>query len=645
MLFSAQTSIRQKLMRLTVVSAGIALLFASIAFVSYEVFAYRRTMLREIQLIADMVETSSLAALAFEDAQQAEAALKTVQSNPDIVSAFLFTEKGHLLAGYQRNDTPPVPIPSDPGRDRMSLKGGNFLMVRTLHLKDRRIGTLYLTAQMSGLLRQFAWTAAVVLAIACVSFALAIAVFKRLQKVIERPMEQLAETARAVSRNHNYGLRVRPEGIDELGLLMADFNEMLAEIEHRDEELNHYREHLEAMVQARTEQLERDMTERKQLEKQLFRAQRLDSLGTLAGGVAHDLNNVLSPILLSVETLRKLCPDPKGQRMLSILEGAAQRGRDIVKQILTFARGSDGERTLIDIRHTVRETLSIIQQTFPKSVAVNCEMAQEVWPILGDSTQIHQLILNLCLNARDAMSGGGTLTLRVQGQTLDENYVRLHLDAKVGHYVLISVEDSGHGMTTETLERIFEPFFTTKEVGKGTGLGLSTVHAIIRGHGGFVTCYSEVGRGTTFNIFLPAAEHLDSRVLASIDDPLPQGQGQLVLVVDDENFIREATCQTLESFGYRVQTAADGQEALELYASLGEEVAVVLTDMMMPNLDGTLTIQGLRRLNPTLRIIAASGIHRAPNPEGNPAFEPNAFLAKPFTANTLLKTLHQVLRP
>lgn len=630
-------------MRLTVASAGIALLFSALAFVGYEIFAYRKALVREMTLMADMVETSSLAALTFEDPQQAESALKAMQTNPDITAAFLFTEKGDFLAGYRKNDAPDTPIPTTLGPDRMELSVGHFLLVRPLTLKDRRVGTFYLTADMSGLRKQFLWTAGATAIITAISFALAIAIFRRLQKKIEAPLVELAETARTVSRDHNYGLRVCPQGIDELGLLMADFNEMLAEIEHRDEELLHYRERLEEMVRARTEQLERDMEERKLLEKQLFRAQRLDSLGTLAGGVAHDLNNVLSPIMLSVETLRLVCPDKQGQHMLAILEGAAQRGRDIVKQILTFARGTDGERSLIDVRHSVKETLSIIQQTFPKSISVSCEMPPAPWLILGNVTQIHQLILNLCVNARDAMAGGGTLTLRVKNQTLDENYVRLHLDAKVGRYVLISVEDTGFGMAPETLERIFEPFFTTKEVGTGTGLGLSTVHAIIRGHGGFVTCYSEEGRGTTFNIFLPAAEKPEAQGLSCMDGVLPQGHGELVLVVDDENFIREATRQTLETFGYQVMTAADGNEAVGLYTKHSHEIDVVLTDMMMPQMDGTLTIQTLRLFYPKVKIIAASGIHRQANPEGDPAFEPNAFLAKPFTADTLLKALHRVL--
>lgn len=631
-------------MRLTVLSAGIALLFAALAFVSYQVHAYRRALVREMNLIADMVETSSLAALTFEDSKQAETALEAMQTNRDIISAYLYTEKGTFLAGYRKNGAPETAIPTELGPDRTELSWRHFLMVHPLHLKDRRVGTLYLSTDMSGLRKQFLWTAAVVASIAGISFALAIVISRRLQTAIEAPLVELAETARAVSRDHDYGLRVRPKGIDELGMLMADFNEMLAEIQHRDEELLHYREHLEEMVRARTEQIERDLTERKSLEKQLLRAQRLESLGTLAGGVAHDLNNVLSPIMLSVETLKQLSPEPQAQRMLAILEGASRRGKDIVKQILTFARGTDGERTQIDVRHTVKETLSIVQQTFPKTLSVSCSLPSEVWPILGDGTQIHQLLLNLCVNARDAMEGGGSLALRVQNQTLDENYARLHLDARVGRYVLISVEDTGYGMSPETMEHIFEPFFTTKDVGRGTGLGLSTVHAIIRGHGGFVTCYSEVGRGTTFNIFLPAAESPDDRSLSTHgEEPLPQGRGELVLVVDDENFIREATRQTLESFGYRVMTAADGNEAIERFSAHGPEIEVVLTDMMMPDMDGTLTIQTLRLLDPEVRIIAASGIHRKPNPQGDPIFEPNAFLPKPFTADTLLKALHRVI--
>jgi len=631
-------------MRLAVVSAGIALLIAAVAFVSYEILAYRRAMVREMTLIADMVEIGGSAALTFEDAPMAESALKLMAGNRDVISAFLYSESGHFLAGYQKDGVPPVAPPAVLGADRMQLTLSRFLMVRSLRLKDQKVGTLYLTADMSGLRRQFLWTGAIAAVISGLSFALALLICRRLQKALERPLVQLAETARAVSRGHDYGLRVQPHGADELGLLMEDFNQMLAGIQQRDLELLQYRENLEEIVRARTEQLERDMAERKSLEHQLFRAQRLESLGTLAGGVAHDLNNVLSPIMLSIEVLKDLSTNPTAQKMLLLMEASAKRGRDIVKQILTFARGTDGERCPIDFRNLVNEIISICQQTFPKSISVKCEMPAEMWGAIGDATQIHQLVLNLCVNARDALGEGGRLTLRVSNQTLDDTFAKLHLGAKAGRYLSISVEDSGCGMPPETLERIFEPFFTTKGVGKGTGLGLSTVHAIIQSHGGFVTCYSEVGRGTAFNVFLPVSAEASSQPAFSVDGSLPQGSGELVLVVDDEIFIRGATRHTLEAFGFRVMTAADGADAVKLYAAHGGDIAVVLTDMMMPNMDGRQTIQALRALNPEVRIIAASGIQRSASLPPDGAFEANAFLAKPFTAETLLRRLSQVLR-
>ena len=242
------------------------------------------------------------------------------------------------------------------------------------------------------------------------------------------------------------------------------------------------------------------------MEAQLLRVQRLESLGTLAGGVAHDLNNVLTPILMGVEGLSLQHQDEHTRRILEIIRTATQRGANIVQQVLSFARGVTGERTVVQLKHALREVQNIIQETFPRSIEIRGSIDRNLWPVQGDVTQLHQVLMNLCVNARDAMPQGGILSLAAENVALDEAYARMNLEAKPIRYVVLKVEDNGIGMAPEVLEKIFDPFFTTKEPGKGTGLGLSTTRSIVKTHQGFITVYSEVGKGSSFHVYIPAAD-------------------------------------------------------------------------------------------------------------------------------------------
>jgi PAS domain S-box-containing protein len=387
-----------------------------------------------------------------------------------------------------------------------------------------------------------------------------------------------------------------------------------------------------------------DITEKKKIEAQFMRAQRMESIGTLAGGVAHDLNNILAPIMMSIDILRLSATDPQAQNILKTIEVSAKRGADIVRQVLTFARGLEGERIEVQPKHLLKDLENIIKDTFPKDIRLQFSVSNDTWTILGDPTQVHQVLLNLCVNARDAMPNGGSLTICVENCILDEQYAAMNIQAKAGRYVNISVTDSGIGMPPELIEKIFEPFFTTKELNKGTGLGLSTVMAIVKSHDGIINVYSEPGKGTTFKVYLPAMEtSSEARKEQSEAASLPRGNGETILVIDDEASILTITCQTLQAFGYQVLTATDGAHAVAVYAKHENEIAVVLTDMMMPVMDDPATIHALMRINPAIKIIAASGL----NANGGVAKVSGAgvkhFLTKPYTAGTLLKTMRAIL--
>jgi PAS domain S-box-containing protein len=389
----------------------------------------------------------------------------------------------------------------------------------------------------------------------------------------------------------------------------------------------------------------RDLTEQKKIEARQMRAQRMESIGTLAGGIAHDLNNVLAPILMSIELLKlDSAPDPRRTKILDTIYISCRRGAGLVRQVLSFARGMDGQRVPIQLKHVIDELEGIISETFPRNIRIVTEFPPTLWTVTGDPTQLHQVLLNLAVNARDAMPRGGTLTLSASNRTIDAQYAGTSHDAKSGSYVVIEIIDTGEGIAPEIRERIFEPFFTTKEQGKGTGLGLATVHTVVKSHGGFVTVESEPAAGTNFKIFLPAEPvQRDSVPVKPFLSSLPRGRDELVLVVDDELSIRHITQQTLEAFGYRVITAGDGAEAVALYARQAREIAVVLTDMMMPVMDGSTTIQVLRRMNPAIKIIAASGIDSGDNVTRASSAGAHHFLLKPYTAEALLRLLREAL--
>ncbi len=386
-----------------------------------------------------------------------------------------------------------------------------------------------------------------------------------------------------------------------------------------------------------------DITEQKRLETQLLRAQRMESIGTLAGGIAHDLNNVLGPILLSLPLLRDSLKDERDLQLLDQMEATAQRGAAIVRQVLSFARGVDGERTPVQVRHLINETLKILGETFPKSIHLDFNAPRDIWLVHGDPTQIQQVLMNLCVNARDAMGDDGRLTVDAENVVIDEHYSAMHVDAQCGPYVVLRVTDTGTGIPESIREKIFDPFFTTKELGKGTGLGLSTVMAIVKSHGGFVSVYSEMGKGTTFKVYLPGDAVTKEEQREAQARELPRGHGETILVVDDEQTILRAVQRSLERHGYKVLTAKDGAEALAVYVQEASRIALVLTDMMMPVLDGAATARALMSINPAVKILMSSGLATNGGVVKANQVGVKHFLAKPYTIEAVLKMVRQVI--
>jgi hypothetical protein len=387
----------------------------------------------------------------------------------------------------------------------------------------------------------------------------------------------------------------------------------------------------------------RDITERKLLEEQLRRTQRLDSIGSLAGGIAHDLNNVLAPILLSLEILSRKTTGDQEASLIDAIRASAKRGSEIVKQVLTFARGNEGEFAPQQLRYTVKEIESFVKQTFPKNITFRTDLPKDLSLIDGDQTQLHQVLLNLCVNARDAMPGGGSINISAQNVIVNDKELVDQPDAKPGQYVALSVSDTGSGIPQEIRNKIFEPFFTTKEIGKGTGLGLSTVFSIIRGHRGFLRLDSEVGKGTVFTVYFPVSAKGSMKQEDRAPGASPRGNGEGILVVDDELTILRIAKETLEAYGYKVETASSGLDALSLVSAKPQgAISLVLTDYNMPGMDGAGLARQLRRFLPRVKILVSSGsIENLTKFKG---IEIDDFLPKPFTAEQMLENVHKLLQ-
>jgi two-component system cell cycle sensor histidine kinase/response regulator CckA len=375
-----------------------------------------------------------------------------------------------------------------------------------------------------------------------------------------------------------------------------------------------------------------DITEKKKLEAQFLRAQRLESLGMLAAGIAHDLNNILAPVLMGAPLLRLRATHPSDLRVLDGIENSAGRGASLVRQILSFAHGASGDKALIQPKHLLRDITGLIQQTFPKNIRLEDDIPNDLWTVQGNPTQLHQVLLNLCVNARDAMPRGGTLRLRAENRRMNavtEGSAGQH--AVAGAYLMLEVTDTGTGI------------FTTKAEGKGTGLGLATVRGIAANHGGFVRVDSTAGRGTVFQVYLPASEQVAAGPEAAASAPfLTRGRGELVLVVDDEGSIRDLVTAVLSRYGYRVLVAANGIEAMALYIPRATEIALVITDISMPEMGGGDLALALAQLNPAVKMLFMSGAGVTPGADDN--IPPDALvLTKPFAVEKLVGAVREKL--
>jgi PAS domain S-box-containing protein len=456
------------------------------------------------------------------------------------------------------------------------------------------------------------------------------------QEAIGRPVSSLivpadekndSESSRITSEVGNWSGEVRHRAKNGRKLLVAERRSLI-----RDESLTPSAQLV----------FDVDITERRKLEERQRQSQRLESIGTLAGGIAHDLNNVLTPILMGAKLLARESSEERRRDMAHTMQTAAERGADMVKQLLAFAGGREGRREALEPADVIREVRAILEHTLPKSIEIHVDLMDRLWKVVGDTTELCQLLLNLCINARDAMPDGGHLTIAAENFDVDKSRAQANPDLAIGRYVMLSVADTGVGMSSDVQERIFDPFFTTKEHGKGTGLGLATCLGIVRGHGGAIHVYSQEDCGTEFNIYLPALSAERGPAAAVSESEEPKGRGELIMLVDDEKIVLDIARAALETNGYRVIAADGGAQGVLVFRQHAQDIQAVIVDWMMPGMDGAATIKALKEIRPDVRVIVSSGFRA--RMRGSPLLdEASAFLPKPYSDEKLLKVLNHVL--
>ncbi len=386
-----------------------------------------------------------------------------------------------------------------------------------------------------------------------------------------------------------------------------------------------------------------DITLRKQLEEQLRQSQKMEAIGQLAGGIAHDFNNLLTVIEGYIDLLQnKIKVKDSIASYVTQMKKATDRAVSLTRQLLTFSRRQIMQPKIIDINKTIKDLSAMLQRLIGEHIELITNLDSGLWKVKADPNQMEQVIMNLVVNARDAMPDGGSLVIETKQIKLDSTYNRFHPDVKPGHYVMVSISDTGIGMNEEVRRRIFEPFFTTKEKGKGTGLGLATVYGIVKQSGGHISVYSEVGKGTTFYIYLPAVKTQKQERSEEKGESHTKGQGQRILVVEDEYLVRELICDTLQTLGYKVWEASNGEQALKIYAEHKNEIDLILTDLIMPVMNGRKLIETITKENPNVQVLFMSGYDDNAISKHGMLEEGINYIQKPFSPSVLASKLQEI---
>ncbi len=645
------TTIKGKLSLVSLVTTCIALLIIAAVFVVYDVMSSKRFLVSNMTAQATMIGDNSAVALSFDNRKDATEILSALSAAKNIVQAAIYAKDGTVFATYLRPGERDLILPPAPSGDAHTFDFNGLYLFRPILHDGERIGSIYIQSDLHELHSHLAWYAVIALAAFAIALVVAFLLLSRLQKTITKPILDLVRLTRSVSNNRDYSVRSTVPESDKTGMLAAGFNEMLSQIQARDKELDLYRQQLEEKVELRTaelahanERLLHELAERQRTEDQLRHSQKMEAVGLLAGGVAHDFNNVLTAIIGygTLTQMKMKADDPLLHNVVEIL-AAAQRAANLTQGLLAFSRKQVIKVMPVDLNLIIERCSELLRRMIGEDISLTQNLAKEDLIVAADNSQLDQVLMNLATNARDAMTHGGSLQIETHRVDLDERYVLTHPYMKAGSYALIVVSDTGEGMDAETTGRIFEPFFTTKEVGRGTGLGMSIVFGIIKQHNGYINVYSERGTGTTFKIYIPLTGATSTYEKPNSRPVRMKGGTEVILLAEDDATIRGMMTSILEDVGYTIIETIDGEAALEKIRAEKDRIQFLVLDVIMPKKNGKQVYDEAKKMIPGIKALFVSGYTADILQEKGSIDEGLDFISKPVPPNELLEKIRELI--
>ncbi|MEN6375937.1 MAG: ATP-binding protein [Smithella sp.] len=641
-------SIKQKLIWISLLTTSIALFLTCGMLVISELLFNRQMMMERLDVQAQIIGTNSTAALVFKDKQAAAEILKALNSSPNIVCAALKDEDGGQIASYLRSSDTKQCHWQHIKPDIPNFGINNLDIIKTIKHDDEIIGSLYIHTDLTDIYKRLLWGVIIVLGAVLLSMAAAYVLLSRLQRIITQPLFHMADIMRTISEKKDYSVRVNIQDKDEIGILGEGFNEMLTQIQKRETELAFHRENLQAKVAERTRELadanaelQLQLSERQRMEEEklalvsrLNRAEKMEALGTMAGGVAHDLNNVLGVMTGYAELLMmSLPPDSPLLKFADNIFTSSKKGGVIIQDLLTLARRGVTVSTVIDINNVVSNYLNTpvhrkLAGLHPE-VTFALELSPSTLNMKGSPVHMEKTIMNLVTNAAEAIAGEGAVTIRTENLFLDKP-VHGYDSVTAGEYVALSVSDTGTGISPENIAHIFEPFYTKKKMGRsGTGLGLTIVWGTVKDHDGYLDVISEQGKGSTFILYFPVTreETAEKEIQTPVDGYM--GKGEKILVVDDIAEQRNIARDIMVKLGYQVHTVSGGEEALE-YLTDNDADLVILDMIMEPGIDGLETYRRIIEIKPRQKAIIVSGFSETEKVRRAQELGAGAYVQKPY---------------